>query len=346
MNKQSPSVARVTVGILWVPLCMASNAMAVVDVLHAMALLAQERQGGASPACWQWLAPGDAPAGVPVPSPVSCASDAAMDVLVIPGWLVSTGPRLRAISRAHARWLVPLLHAHVARGGLVVAFFNGAALLAEAGLLRAREAALPWAFAPSIIHQAGDAVQWRRDVAWHRDGPIWTTADLPSALPAMLDLLQHTAAADLARATATVLLHDATRQLATPARLETPTGRPTSAGGLEQARRWLQVHRAEPYRLAAVARAAATRERTVLRWFAQVHGQTPLEYLHGLRVAQAQSLLQSSYLSVEAVALQCGYVDAGSLRKVFARVVGMTPGAYRQRFGLRTSRKQWAGPEH
>ena len=31
MNKQSPSVARVTVGILWVPLCMASNAMAVVD---------------------------------------------------------------------------------------------------------------------------------------------------------------------------------------------------------------------------------------------------------------------------------------------------------------------------
>ena len=95
-----------------------------------------------------------------------------------------------------------------------------------------------------------------------------------------------------------------------------------------------------------MARAAATSERTVLRWFAQVHGQTPLEYLHGLRVAQAQSLLQSSYLSVEAVALQCGYVDAGSLRKVFARVVGMTPGAYRQRFGLRTSRKQWAGPEH
>ncbi len=26
--------------------------------------------------------------------------------------------------------------------------------------------------------------------------------------------------------------------------------------------------------------------------------------------------------------------------------LGMTPGAYRQRFGLRTSRKQWAGPEH
>jgi len=43
------------------------------------------------------------------------------------------------------------------------------------------------------------------------------------------------------------------------------------------------------------------------------------------------------------VAQQCGYNDTGSFRKVFARVCGVTPGAYRQRFKLRTSRKQWLG---
>lgn len=338
-----PAAGSVLVDIFWEPACIAGTAMAVVDALRAMDLLARERRGASSPVRWQWLTPPDGAADVPLPGPRGDA--VAADVLVIPGWMVGSGPRLRAACRAHARWLVPLLKAHVARGARVAAFFNGSALLAEAGLLREREVALPWAFAPSIAHQAGDAVQWRRDAAWHGDGLIWTTADLPASLPAWLDLLGHTGAAELAGAAATVLLHDAARQLAAPQHMETPSGQPTAAGGLQQARRWLQAHSGQPYSLAAVARAAATSPRTVLRWFADAHGQTPLDYLHGLRVAQAQALLQSSYLSVEAVALQCGYADAGSLRKIFVRLVGVTPGVYRQRFQLRTRRRQWAGPQ-
>ena len=89
------------------------------------------------------------------------------------------------------------------------------------------------------------------------------------------------------------------------------------------------------------ARAAATSPRTLLRWFAQVHGQTPQDYLHGLRIAQAQALLQTTYLTVEDVAQQCGYSDTGSFRKVFTRVCGVTPGAWRERFRLRTPRRQW-----
>ena len=81
----------------------------------------------------------------------------------------------------------------------------------------------------------------------------------------------------------------------------------------------------------------------MLRWFAQVHGETPQDYLHRLRMAQAQALLQTTYLTVDDVAQQCGYNDTGSFRKVFNRVAGVTPGAYRQRFKLRTSRKQWLG---
>ena len=42
---------------------------------------------------------------------------------------------------------------------------------------------------------------------------------------------------------------------------------------------------------------------------------------------------------------QHSYGDTGSFRKVFTRTTGVTPGAYRQRFLLRTSRKQWAGPQ-
>jgi transcriptional regulator GlxA family with amidase domain len=56
-------------------------------------------------------------------------------------------------------------------------------------------------------------------------------------------------------------------------------------------------------------------------------------------------LLQTTYLTVEDVALQCGYSDTSSFRKVFVRLCGVTPGAWRQRFRLRTTRKQWQGPQ-
>ena len=55
----------------------------------------------------------------------------------------------------------------------------------------------------------------------------------------------------------------------------------------------------------------------------------------------AQALLQTTYLTVENVAQQCGYSDTGSFRKVFVRLCGVTPGVYRARFRLRTTRKQW-----
>lgn len=121
----------------------------------------------------------------------------------------------------------------------------------------------------------------------------------------------------------------------------TTNQQPLAVGTLELARQWLQTHSDQPYDLAATARAASTSPRTLLRWFSKVYGQTPLEYLHRLRVAHAQTLFQTSYLTVEVVAQRCGYTDVGSFRKLFVRTVGITPSAYRERHQLRASRRQW-----
>ena len=51
-----------------------------------------------------------------------------------------------------------------------------------------------------------------------------------------------------------------------------------------------------------------------------------------LRVAKAQELLQFTTRSVDSVAVDVGYNDPGAFRKVFGRIVGLTPGDYRKRF--------------
>jgi transcriptional regulator GlxA family with amidase domain len=61
-------------------------------------------------------------------------------------------------------------------------------------------------------------------------------------------------------------------------------------------------------------------------------GMSPLAYLQSRRIARARQLLESSTLPFEEIVSQCGYEDAASFRKLFARQVGMTPREYRSRF--------------
>ncbi len=54
-----------------------------------------------------------------------------LDVLVIPGWFIPTGPQLREISQRYSQHFGAMLRGHLRRGGLVAAQFNGCSLLAH-----------------------------------------------------------------------------------------------------------------------------------------------------------------------------------------------------------------------
>ena len=60
---------------------------------------------------------------------------------------------------------------------------------------------------------------------------------------------------------------------------------------------------------------------------------SPLEYVHTLRLEEAKQMLEAGDLPVEAVANEVGYEDAGFFSRLFRRQVGITPSAYRKRFG-------------
>lgn len=68
-----------------------------------------------------------------------------------------------------------------------------------------------------------------------------------------------------------------------------------------------------------------------------------MDYLHGLRVARARILLETTYSSVEQVAHMCGYQDLGTFRRIFVAATGELPATYREHNRLRTSRKRWRG---
>jgi len=102
--------------------------------------------------------------------------------------------------------------------------------------------------------------------------------------------------------------------------------------GILQAQIFLDKHYAKKIKVAKLASIGHMSERSFLRRFAQASGFKPSEYIQRLRIQKACELLERTKKSFEAIALEVGYEDASACRKVFVRIIELTPKQFRQRF--------------
>src|SRR5580692_11034387 len=100
-----------------------------------------------------------------------------------------------------------------------------------------------------------------------------------------------------------------------------------------KAQEWVHMRDGRGVSLAAMAQAAGLERRTLLRRFASATGMTPIEYCRAVRIARARELLVAGDTSQKQIAQSLGYKDVASFARVFRKVVGSAPGAYRKRFG-------------
>ncbi len=96
---------------------------------------------------------------------------------------------------------------------------------------------------------------------------------------------------------------------------------------------WIASHYAVTSPVAQMAERSGLPERSFKRRFHAATGMSPLEYVHTLRLEEAKHMLERETCSIEAIANEVGYEDAGFFSRLFRRHVGLTPAAYRKRFG-------------
>ncbi len=215
-------------------------------------------------------------------------------------------------------------------GGLLCSVCAGAFLLASTGKLAGRPATTHWALADRFAERFPEiALEPEKLVV--DDGDIITAGGLMAWVDLGLRLIERFLGPATTAATARFFLVDpAGREQRFYSRFSPRLTHGDQA--VLKAQRWLQAHSGDAVTVPMMAVQAGLGERTFLRRFQKATGLRPTDYLQHLRVGKAQEHLELSADPLDRIAWRVGYGDPGAFRKVFCKLVGLTPGEYRRRF--------------
>ena len=319
----------IEIGMLLYPEAQPSAVLGLTDLLTVAGRIAAAREGrdGSSLRIshWQPKRPGATPVRVFDTHPRAPGTPAA---LIAPPSLAEP-----IDAETSAPWVKWLQQQH-ANGVILVSVCAGAFLLGEAGLLDRRTVTTHWTYAERF-HARFRKARLDVDRLVIDDGDIVTAGGAMAWTDLGLRLVDRFLGASAMIETAQMLLIDPPgREQCYYSAFSPPLGHGDAA--VLRVQHWLQETGAKDISLPSLAAHARLEERTLLRRFQKATGMTTTEYSQRLRVGRARELLQFGRGSVEQIAWEVGYGDAGAFRKVFTRVVGLSPSEYRRRFSSRS----------
>ena len=259
-------------------------------------------------------------ASISVDGDLSLAESA--DLVMLP----ATGSAIDATLAVNAL-LLPWLatqaqHRHLA------SLCSSAFLLGAAGVLDGRTATTHWSLA-SQFRQRFPLVNLQAEHLLTHDERLFCSGGAHAGLDLCLYLIGWHAGADLAHKVAAALVFDQGRGEQT--RFAPLVPEASRNDPLQPLLSWMRQHHAEALDLQRLAERANCSPRTLLRRFRASTGITPNEYLQRLRICAAQVALRQPARSLEQVAADVGFGDRAAFAKLFKRLCGETPGAFRQR---------------
>jgi transcriptional regulator GlxA family with amidase domain len=252
-------------------------------------------------------------------SALPLSADEPLDTAVISG-----GEIIRSMAAAEA--IVAWLQAAKLRRTASVC--TGAYLLAEAGLLDGRAATTHW-WSTGDFARRYPKVNLEAERIFIRDGSVWTSAGISAGIDLALALIEDDLGPAIARRTAQQLVVHQRRpggqsQFSALVELGGRSGR------FVELIEWIRTKLAEPLTVERLADRAAMSPRNFARAFTAETGTTPAKAVERLRLEMARMAVETSNASLDRIAEESGFGDAGRMRRAFLRSFGQPPQALRR----------------
>lgn len=208
---------------------------------------------------------------------------------------------------------------------------TGALLLARAGLLNGRRATTHWNWCQHLARRYPQ-ITVEPDPIFIRDGNVYTSAGVTAGMDLALALVEEDHGSRLALQVARHLVLYLRRpggqsQFSAALSLQLSDRQP-----LRELHSWVLENLGKSLSVQTLAEHVTMSPRNFARIFRREMGTTPGKFVERLRIETARRRLEETPRGLKRIAQECGFSSVGSMRAVFQRVVGISPGQYRQHF--------------
>jgi transcriptional regulator GlxA family with amidase domain len=269
--------------------------------------------------------------GIALPVHRSIADAGHTDIAIVPSLLVPDGTWVRGRYPELVGWL-QRVHTE---GALVCSACSGVLLIAETGLLSGRSVTIHPAYAPTFrdnFPDVGLRVEEVLIATGEREELVMSGASA-SWHDLVLYLIARHVGPTAAQALAKFLLLQWHTDGQAP---YVPFHAPADHGDavVAAAQEWLRIHYAVAAPVTELVERSGLPERTFKRRFTAATGYSPISYVQRIRVEEAKRRLERTSEPVDAISYAVGYEDPASFRRLFKRITGISPGAYRRKLQL------------
>lgn len=267
--------------------------------------------------------------GIPVQPDLSLASARKPEIVILPElWLAPTDDMADRYPEVK-RWI---RRCH-AGGSFIYTACSGSILLAATGLLDGREATSHWGY-EDLFRRSFPSVRFDPKpnlVICDPLGRIVTAGGTTSWHDLALHIIaRHCSPGEALRIAKVYLLKwhgEGQLPYASLVRRQ-----PHADAAVRRVETWLAEHHCEPHAVSDAVKISGIPERSLKRRFKAATGSTLINYVQMLRIEEAKRLLELGTRPADEIAAVVGYENPAFFRRLFKRLAGLTPGAYRRMF--------------
>ncbi|MBC7991578.1 MAG: DJ-1/PfpI family protein [Luteimonas sp.] len=307
------------------------NALDVTGPAEAFAVAAQRDAAGSSKRCYDIVVVGatlDAFAsesGIVFRPHVDLQHAPAFDTIIVPG---GASLRTGACGAVFDHWLQQ--RADDTRR--VASVCTGVYGLARAGLLDGRRVSTHWRYVQDL-RERYPSLLVDSDALFIKDGSFYTAAGVTAGIDLALALIEEDHGSQLALSVAREMVVYLKRtggqdQYSEPLQFQT-----RAVDAFDGLMAWMVSHLHQDLSVDRLAERAQLGARHFSRRFKSVFGATPADFVLSLRMAEGRRRLLLPRSNVDHIANSLGFGSGQAFRRAFERHFGLSPKAYRDRFG-------------